>query len=88
MIPAGQESQPDGGGERAAPALPLEQLLETVARMVEIAESRLPPAAQLDLLHVQIGTAQFWAEQLQYPDAAAEELRAPHFRVRRPIRSS
>ena len=40
-------------------------LQQVVADLVHTAESNLPPPEKLDLLCVQIGTAQDWLDQLQ-----------------------
>jgi hypothetical protein len=43
---------------------PVRELLRTVERLAEIASSDLPEAEKRGLLAMQIGTAQFWAEQV------------------------
>jgi hypothetical protein len=79
MIPAGQESgtgrSVDRHGERSA--LPL--LLDAIHQLVETAESNLPPTEKLDLLSIQIGALQFWADQLNSSASPPVILRAPHF---------
>lgn len=54
-------------------------LQQVVADLVRTAEANLPPPEKLDLLCVQIGTAQYWLDQLQRPVDLGPELTGPHF---------
>jgi hypothetical protein len=77
MFPTGQESGETRSADRDAEPSAIQQLVETVARLAAIAESDLPPPARLELLRVQIGTAQFWAEQVGAADRPM--LHGPHW---------
>jgi hypothetical protein len=58
------------------------QLRRAVADLVGTAQSSLPPAEKLDLLCVQIGTAQYWLDQLHRQADPGHELAGPHFVTR------
>jgi hypothetical protein len=77
MIPAGQESgtgrRVDRDGERSAE----EQLVRAVRQLIATAESDLRPSEKLDLLRVQIGTLEFWADRLAPVSPAVVPV--PHF---------
>jgi hypothetical protein len=55
---------------------PLRRAIEDLART---AQSDLPPSEMLELLCVQIGTAQHWLTLLESDTAGAEGLAGPHF---------
>lgn len=54
-------------------------LVQSIADLVRTANSDVPPPEILDLLCVQIGTAQYWLDQLQGQVDPGHELAGPHF---------
>lgn len=54
-------------------------LRQVVADLVSSAQSDLRPMEKLELLCVQIGTAQHWLDQLECTGPAGHVLAGPHF---------
>lgn len=79
MIPAGLESVSGRSVDRDGERSTQEQLLRVVRQLIATAESDLPPAEKLELLRVQVGTLQFWADRLAGPLPSASAVPAPHF---------
>ena len=56
-----------------------DELVRAVRQLIATAESDLPPAEKLELLRVQIGTLEFWADRLTGPKPSSSAVPAPHF---------
>jgi len=75
MIPAGQESVSGREVDRDRERSTQHELVRAVRQLIATAESDLPPAEKLELLCVQVGTLQYWADRLLGPRRASRPSR-------------